>query len=171
MDTTLEFASSSSTSWCGGLLDSDVGCIIFPNSGDSSATPASSSVAVVHLWPKVSTESLSSHRFLSVLPFNLQFCGRSHLIPLPYLSQHVLFEPKVHRLPTTIPTAPGSGHLRPSPTSVSTCTRSPSPPLSVPCLGWTLGRLSRRWFEPASASGESNSSMNRRLKKIRSFFN
>jgi hypothetical protein len=49
MDTTLEFPSSSSTPWCGGLLDSDVGCVIFPNSDDSSATPASSSVAVVHL--------------------------------------------------------------------------------------------------------------------------
>jgi hypothetical protein len=34
MDTTLEFPSSSSTPWCGGLLDSDVGCIIFPNSGE-----------------------------------------------------------------------------------------------------------------------------------------
>jgi hypothetical protein len=47
----------------------------------SSPTPASSSVAVVHLRPKVSTLSRSSRRFLSVLPFNLQFCGRSHLIP------------------------------------------------------------------------------------------
>jgi hypothetical protein len=49
MDTTLEFPSSSSTPWCGGLLDSDVSYVIFPNSVDSSATPASSSVAVVHL--------------------------------------------------------------------------------------------------------------------------
>jgi hypothetical protein len=30
MDTTLEFPSSSSTPWCCGLLDSDVGTIIFP---------------------------------------------------------------------------------------------------------------------------------------------
>jgi hypothetical protein len=66
------------------LLDSDVGCVIFPNSGDSSATPASSSVAVIHLWPKVSTLSRSSRRILSVLPFNLQFCGRSHLIPFAF---------------------------------------------------------------------------------------
>jgi hypothetical protein len=51
-----------------------------PNSGDSSATPLSSSVAVVHLWPKVSTPSRSSRRFLPVLPFNLQFRGHSHLI-------------------------------------------------------------------------------------------
>jgi hypothetical protein len=49
MDTTLEFPSSSSMPWCGGLLDSDVGCVIFPNSDDSSTTPASSSIAVVHL--------------------------------------------------------------------------------------------------------------------------
>jgi hypothetical protein len=34
MDTTMEFISSSSTSWCGELLDSDVGSIIFPNSGE-----------------------------------------------------------------------------------------------------------------------------------------
>jgi hypothetical protein len=60
MGTTLEFPSLSSTPWCGGLLDYDVGCVIFPNSGDSSATPTSSSVVVVHLWPKVSTPSHSS---------------------------------------------------------------------------------------------------------------
>jgi hypothetical protein len=30
MDTTLEFPSSSPTPWCGGLLDSDVGCVISP---------------------------------------------------------------------------------------------------------------------------------------------
>jgi hypothetical protein len=34
MDTTLEFASSSSTSWCGGLRESDVDSVIFPNSGE-----------------------------------------------------------------------------------------------------------------------------------------
>jgi hypothetical protein len=84
MDTTLEFPSSSSTPWCGGLRESDVNSVIFPNSGDSSATPASSSVAVVHLWPKVSTPSRSSRRFLSVLPFNLQFRSRSHLIPFVF---------------------------------------------------------------------------------------
>jgi hypothetical protein len=60
--------------------ESDVDSVIFPNSGDS-ATPASSSVAVVHLWPKVSTPSRSSRRFLSVLPFNLQFRGHPHRIP------------------------------------------------------------------------------------------
>jgi hypothetical protein len=64
------------------LLDSDVSCVIFPNSGDSSATPASSFVTVVHLWPKVSTPSRSSRQFLSVLPFNLQFRGHPRLIPL-----------------------------------------------------------------------------------------
>jgi hypothetical protein len=86
MDTTLELPSSSSTPWCGGLLDSAVGCVIFPNSGDSSATPVSSSVAVVHLWPKVSTPSRSPCRFLSVLPFPCAFGGHSHLIPIFFFS-------------------------------------------------------------------------------------
>jgi hypothetical protein len=52
----------------------------------SSPTLASSSVAVVHLWPKVSTPSRSSRRFLSVLLFSCTFRGRFHLIPftLPF---------------------------------------------------------------------------------------
>jgi hypothetical protein len=85
-NTTRKFLSSSSTPWCGGSLDSDVDSVVFPNSGDSSPTPASSSVAVVHLWPKVSTPSCSSRRFLSVLPFPCTFRGRFHLIPfaLPF---------------------------------------------------------------------------------------
>jgi hypothetical protein len=116
MDTTLEFPSSSSMSWCGGLHESDVDSVIFPNSGDSSATPASSSVAVVHLWPKVSTPSRSSCRFLSILPFNLQFCGCSHLTPFA-LSFYAC----------TV----GAGlHGRPPPPP-SEFSRSPSPPPPV----------------------------------------
>jgi hypothetical protein len=34
MDTTLEFPSSSSTPWCGGLCESNVASVIFPNSGE-----------------------------------------------------------------------------------------------------------------------------------------
>jgi hypothetical protein len=90
-DTTPEFPSPSSTSWFGGLLDSDVSYVIFPNSGDSSPTPASPAHAVVHLWPKVSTPSHLSRRFLSILPFNLQFRGRSHLIHFDF---SYYFEPK-----------------------------------------------------------------------------
>jgi hypothetical protein len=82
MDTSLELPSSSSTPWCGGLLDSDVGWVIFPNSGNSSATPASSSVAVVHLWPKVSTPSRSPRRSRSVLPFPCTFGGCPHRISI-----------------------------------------------------------------------------------------
>jgi hypothetical protein len=55
-----------------------------PTPASSSPTPASSSIAVVHLWPKVSTPSRSSRRFLSVLLFNLQFRGHSHLILLAF---------------------------------------------------------------------------------------
>jgi hypothetical protein len=120
MDTTLEFSSSSSMSWCGGLLDSDVGCVIFPNSSDSSATPASSSVAVVHLWPNVSTPSRSSRRFLSVFPFNLQFRGRSHLIPFAFS-----FSACTVRVASRRPLPPV--YIRPPPSSpppVSTPTRA-----------------------------------------------
>jgi hypothetical protein len=80
--------------------ESDIASVIFPNSGESSATPASSSVTVVHLWPKVSTPSRSSRRFLSIFPFNLQFCGRSHLIPLPSLFSTYFVRAVVRRLPT-----------------------------------------------------------------------
>jgi hypothetical protein len=55
-----------------------------PSRASSSPTPASSSIVVVHLWPKVSTPSRSCRRFLSVLPFNLQFHGCSHLIPFAF---------------------------------------------------------------------------------------
>nr|TKW15236.1 hypothetical protein SEVIR_5G224100v2 [Setaria viridis] len=30
----MEFLSSSSTPWCGGLHESDVGSVVFPNSGE-----------------------------------------------------------------------------------------------------------------------------------------
>jgi hypothetical protein len=104
---------------------------VFPNTSDSSATPASSSVAVVHLWPKVSTPSRSSRRFLFVLPFNLQFRGRSHLIlfALLFLCLYCLSR-----------SLPSADHRRcrpwfrtppPIPTPVST---SPLPPPSVLCL-------------------------------------
>jgi hypothetical protein len=64
------------------LLNSDVGCVIFPNSGDSSATPTSSSIVAVHLWPKLSTPSRSPRRFLSILSFPCAFGCHSHLIPV-----------------------------------------------------------------------------------------
>jgi hypothetical protein len=75
------------------LLGSDVDSVVFPNSGDSSPTPASSSVAIVHLWPKVSTPSRSSRHFLSVLLFNLQYRGRPIDFPSPslFLSLSVVF--------------------------------------------------------------------------------
>jgi hypothetical protein len=131
MNTTLEFPSSSSMPWCGGLRESDVDSVIFPNSGDSSATPASFSVAVVHLWPKVSTPSRSSRRFLSALPFNLQFRGRSHLILFAFSLSACTVRITCHR------PAPSAG-IRPppwSPPPVSTPARSPRPPLSVQSLG------------------------------------
>jgi hypothetical protein len=77
--------------WCGRSRESGVDCVVFPNSGDSSATPASSSVAIVHLWPKVSPPSRLSRRFLSVLPFNLQFRGCSHLIPFALISSALYY--------------------------------------------------------------------------------
>jgi hypothetical protein len=111
MDTTPEFPSPSSTSWCGGLLDSDVDCVIFPNSGDSSPTPVSPSHAVVHLWPKVSTPSRSSRRFLSVLPFNLQFRGRSHLIPFDFsFSAYTVRAEACRRRPLSLPPPAASAH-------------------------------------------------------------
>jgi hypothetical protein len=75
------------------LLGSDVDSVVFPNSGDSSPTPASSSVAIVHLGPKVSTPSHSSHHFLSVFLFNLQYRGRPIDFPSPslFLSLFVVF--------------------------------------------------------------------------------
>jgi hypothetical protein len=68
------------------LLNSDVGCVIFPNSGDSSATLTSSSIVVVHLWPKLSTPSRSPRRFLSILSFPCAFGCHSHLIPVFFFS-------------------------------------------------------------------------------------
>jgi hypothetical protein len=134
MDTSLEFPPSSSTPWCGGLRESDVDSVIFPNSGDF-ATPASFSVAVVHLWPKVSTPSRSSRRFLSVLSFNLQFCGRSHLILFVFSLSACTVRIAGRRPP------PPAGIRSPpwSPPPVSTPTRSPGP-LSVQSLGRTPRR-------------------------------
>jgi hypothetical protein len=50
----MEFISSNSTSWCGGLLETDIYSVIFPNSdeffanaGDSSPTPTSPSIAII----------------------------------------------------------------------------------------------------------------------------
>jgi hypothetical protein len=80
-DTTMEFPPLSSTLCWGRSRESDVDSVVFPESADPSPTPASASVAIVDLWPKVSTPSRSSWCFLSVLPCNLQFCGRCHLIP------------------------------------------------------------------------------------------
>jgi hypothetical protein len=114
MDTTLEFPSLSSTPWCGGLLDSDVGCVIFPNSGDSSATPESSSVVVVHLWPKVSTPSHSSRRFLSVLQFNLQFRGCSHLIPFAFSFSACTVRVEGRHVPAAVHATFDCGHPPPS---------------------------------------------------------
>jgi hypothetical protein len=81
----MEFISSNSTSWCGGLLETNIDYVIlpnsgefFPNAGDSSPTPASPSLAIIPPWPKVSTPSRSSRHFLSVLPFYLQFRGHPH---------------------------------------------------------------------------------------------
>jgi hypothetical protein len=147
MDTTLEFPSSSSTPQCGGLLDSDVGCVIFPNSGDSSATPLSSSVVVVHLWLKVSTLSRSSRRFLFVLPFNLQFRGRSHLIPFAFSFSACTVQAEARRLPTTVPAT----LIRPPPSSpppVSISPRSPLPILGLICVPRCPKRQHRRRQEP-----------------------
>jgi hypothetical protein len=91
-------------------VESDVDSVVFPDSGDSSATPASPSIAIVPPWPKVSTPSCSSRRFLSVLPFPCEFGGHSHLIPVfsfslclcsgqpPWKSSRALFSPM--RVPT-----------------------------------------------------------------------
>jgi hypothetical protein len=123
-------SSSSSTSWCGGLRESDVNSVIFPNFGDSSATPVSSSVAIVHPWPKVSTPSRSSRRFLSVLPFNLQFRGRSHLIPFAFSFSACTIGAGLNG---RLPPSPSEFSRSPSPPPpVRTSLRSPRSPLSVP---------------------------------------
>jgi hypothetical protein len=57
MDTTLEFPSSSSTPWCGGLRESDVDSVIFPNSGElfchcrSSLAEGEHTIAFVSSFP------------------------------------------------------------------------------------------------------------------------
>jgi hypothetical protein len=92
-----------------------------PTPASSSPTLAISSVAVVHLWPKVSTPSRSSRRFFSGLPFNLQFRGRSHLIPFAFSLSACTIRITGRRPP------PPAG-IRPppwSPPPVSTPTRSP----------------------------------------------
>jgi hypothetical protein len=104
------------------LLDSDVGCVIFPNSGDSSATPASSSIAVVHLWPKVSTPSRSPRRSRSVLPFPCTFGGRPHRISISHRFSVLLQSPWPSCSPPSLP--------------------PPSPAISAtPCRRWGSPRI------------------------------
>jgi hypothetical protein len=75
MDTTQEFPSSSSTPWCAQSRESDVASVIFPNSGELFRRHR-------YPWPKVSTPSRSSRRFLSLLPFPCTFGGRPHRISI-----------------------------------------------------------------------------------------
>jgi hypothetical protein len=124
----MEFISSSSTPWCCGLLDSNVGSIIFPkfgeffpNVGDSSPTPVSPFVSNVPPCPKVSTPLRSPRRSLSVLPFPCVFGGHPHLIPV-FLFFSVLFRstskalPELSAHPCVWPTLGlGSAHPRASP--------------------------------------------------------
>jgi hypothetical protein len=154
MDTTLEFPSLSSTSWCGGLLDFDVGCVIFPNSGDSSATPASSSVAAVHLWPKVSTPSRSPRRFLSVLPFPWAFGDHSRLIPV--FSFFPLCSVPVNRHGRVFPSSLLARARGPR-LAFAAHTRVPAPhatqadSLSPATLGGSCGRSPSRMSPPLSS--------------------
>jgi hypothetical protein len=127
VDTTLEFPSSSSMLWCGGLLDPML-------AASSSLTPASSSVVVVHLWPKASTPLRSSCRFLSILPFSLQFRGRSNLIPFAFSFSTCNCSSR----PVQPPPANSRRRFASLPL-VSTSLRSPRSPPSVPQLSRALG--------------------------------
>jgi hypothetical protein len=96
MDTTMEFPSSSSTPWCARSRESGVDCVVFPNSGDSSATPASSSVAIVHFGRR-----WAHHRVRLVIFF--PFCRLIYsfvVIPvessLHSLSLSILFRVDLH---------------------------------------------------------------------------
>nr|XP_034605865.1 ubiquitin carboxyl-terminal hydrolase 51-like [Setaria viridis] len=52
----MEFLSSSSTPWCGGLHESDVGSVVFPNSGDlfhrHCSSLAESPLSAACSWPR-----------------------------------------------------------------------------------------------------------------------
>jgi hypothetical protein len=73
----MEFISSSSTLWCGGLLDSDVGSVIFPNSGEPFRLHRSSLAEGEHT---ITFTSSISFRF--VVPVHILRSSPSN----PYLS-------------------------------------------------------------------------------------
>jgi hypothetical protein len=111
-----------------------------PTPASSFPTPARSYVAVVHLWPKVSTSSRSSRRFLSVLPFLCTFGCHPHRIPisLPLSVRRKPSRPlpELHHRPPFLEIQ----RLPSLPIVVSISLSVLSPPLSVPPLARTPRR-------------------------------
>jgi hypothetical protein len=129
MDTTLEFPSSSSTPWCGGLRESDVDYVIFPNSGELLSNSG-------ELFPRrLSSLAEGEHTiaFVSSIPFcfdiqsTVSWSFPSNPLCLLFLCLHHWSRP-----PCRSPPPADSRLLQPSLPLVSTHMRSPSPPLSVP---------------------------------------
>nr|TKW30067.1 hypothetical protein SEVIR_2G009700v2 [Setaria viridis] len=54
----MEFLSSSSTPWCGGLHESDVGSVVFPNSGELFRRHCSSLAEVIASSRRIAVRKL-----------------------------------------------------------------------------------------------------------------